>query len=115
MLSSVNYCQNCGACCTNFRVSFYWAETDEAAGGLVPVALTEHVSPHLRCMTGTNTKPLRCIALEGDVGKQVSCSIYPLRSSTCREFDVFEPDGTPNPRCTSLRIGIGLDAVDISL
>ena len=108
-------CLNCGACCENFRVSFYWAEADDAPGGTVPVHLTEPVSPHLRCMKGTASKPVRCIALEGEVGRRVSCSIYHQRSSTCREFDVFEPDGSPNPRCNALRIGIGLTAVDFPL
>ncbi|HEX5363277.1 MAG TPA: YkgJ family cysteine cluster protein [Gallionella sp.] len=106
---------NCGACCTNFRVSFYWAESDDALGGLVPAHLTENISPHLRCMKGTTGKPVRCIALEGEVGVSVSCGIYPLRSSTCREFDVFEADGSINARCNSLRIGLGLDPIDLSL
>lgn len=54
-------------------------------------------------MKGTGGKPVRCIALEGEVGKQVSCGIYGLRPSTCREFDVLEADGLPNPRCMGLR------------
>jgi uncharacterized protein len=96
-------CQTCGACCASFRVSFYWGETDAASGGSVPEQLTEAVTPLLRCMKGTGGKPVRCVALEGEVGKQVSCSIYPQRPSPCREFDVFEPDGSPNPRCAALR------------
>ncbi len=100
---TANLCQSCGACCASYRVSFYWAEADDAPGGIIPAHLTEMVSPHLRCMKGTATKPVRCIALKGEVGKQVSCSIYSQRSSTCREFDVFEPDGSPNPRCAALR------------
>jgi Fe-S-cluster containining protein len=77
-------CQRCGACCHAFRVSFYWAEADDAPGGTVPVALTEPVSPHLRCMRGTGTKPPRCVALQGQVGASVACGIYPLRSSSCK-------------------------------
>jgi hypothetical protein len=38
-------------------------------------------------MQGTEKNPVHCIALEGEVGKQVSCNIYALRSSTCREFE----------------------------
>lgn len=100
---STNPCQTCGACCTSFRVSFYWGEADDAPGGTVPAHLTEAVSPFLRCMKGTSSKPVRCIALEGEPGKQVSCSIYGQRPSPCREFDVLEADGTPNPRCAELR------------
>ena len=77
-------CQRCGACCAVFRVSFYWAEADDAPGGTVPVALTRQVSPQLRCMSGTDTKPVRCVALQGDVGRSVACGIYAQRSSTCR-------------------------------
>jgi Fe-S-cluster containining protein len=80
-------CQACGACCAAFRVSFYWAEADDASGGTVPVGLTEAISPHLRCMQGTGSKPVRCVALTGDVGKAVGCAIYPLRSSTCRSVE----------------------------
>ncbi|HEX5337088.1 MAG TPA: YkgJ family cysteine cluster protein [Gallionella sp.] len=102
-MTTANLCQTCGACCAHFRVSFYWAEADDAPGGIVPAELTEAVSPHLRCMKGTASKPARCVALEGEVGKWVSCTIYQQRSSTCREFDVLEPDGTTNPRCAALR------------
>ncbi|HXU94550.1 MAG TPA: YkgJ family cysteine cluster protein [Gallionella sp.] len=100
---TANLCQSCGACCASYRVSFYWAEADDAPGGIGPAHLAETVSPHLRCMKGTATKPVRCIALKGEVGTQVSCSIYSQRPSTCREFDVLEPDGSPNPRCAALR------------
>lgn len=100
---SANLCQRCGACCASFRVSFYWAEADDAPGGVVPAHLTEPVSPHLRCMKGTASKPVRCVALEGEVGSRVACTIYPLRPSPCREFDVLETNGSPNLRCAELR------------
>jgi len=78
-------CQRCGACCASFRVSFYWAEADDAPGGTVPAALTRPVNAHLRCMQGTEAHPVRCVALVGAVGQAVGCSIYAQRSSTCRE------------------------------
>jgi Fe-S-cluster containining protein len=78
-------CQRCGACCAFFRVSFYWAEASDAPGGTVPVDLTEPVSPFLRCMRGTNARQPRCIGLQGEVGRQVTCQIYAQRASTCRE------------------------------
>jgi len=80
-------CQSCGACCAAFRVSFYWAEADDAPGGTVPAALTRPVSPHLRCMAGTEAKPVRCVALAGEVGGRVACGIYAQRSSTCRSVE----------------------------
>ncbi len=101
-----NLCLSCGACCAHFRVSFYWGEADDAPGGFVPAALTEQVHAHLRCMKGTNDTPPRCVCLSGEVGKQVACTIYELRPSPCREFNVFEDDGRPNERCQRLRAGI---------
>lgn len=104
-----NPCQSCGACCASFRVSFYWGETDDAPGGFVPAQLTEAVAPLLRCMKGTSTQPVRCIALQGEVGKQVACGIYAGRPSPCREFNMVEPDGSPNPRCVALRAQLMLN------
>jgi len=105
---SDNPCLSCGACCAHFRVSFYWAEADDAPGGQVPVQLTERMHAHLRCMKGTNGESPRCIALKGEIGKQVACAIYELRPSACREFNMLEEDGTPNERCHKLRAQIGL-------
>jgi Fe-S-cluster containining protein len=85
-------CQTCGACCAAFRVSFYWAETDAHPAGHVPQAMTASISPYHVAMLGTQLKPVRCIALCGDVGQSVSCSIYDKRSSTCREFELGSED-----------------------
>jgi len=80
------HCQSCGACCAAYRVSFYWAETDEHPAGQVPTHLTTPINPYRVAMRGTDSKPARCIALSGTVGASVSCGIYEQRSSTCREF-----------------------------
>ncbi len=85
-MSEVFDCQQCGACCAYFRVSFYWAEGDDAPGGTVPAHLTQAISPNLRCMSGTQAKPARCVALTGEIGQRVGCSIYAQRSSTCQEL-----------------------------
>lgn len=87
----IHPCQQCGACCSAFRVSFYWAETDAHPDGSVPHHLTVPVSPHHAAMRGTEVQPARCIALVGEIGKSVSCSIYAQRSSTCREFEMGTP------------------------
>ncbi|STS90034.1 putative ferredoxin [Klebsiella variicola] len=81
-MSEINPCMTCGACCAYFRVSFYWAEADDA-GGLVPSALTEPLTPFLRCMSGTNQRQSRCAALSGDIGDAVHCTIYENRPSPC--------------------------------
>jgi uncharacterized protein len=78
----MNICQQCGACCAYFRVSFYWAE---AAHLGLPDSSLERVGMHLACMAGTNHPVPRCGALRGEVGKEVACSVYPARPSPCRE------------------------------
>ena len=71
-------CTHCGACCATFRVSFYWSE-----GAALPPDYTEALTPVYDCMAGTNQAQPKCIALEGEVGREVNCSVYALRSSTC--------------------------------
>ena len=107
-MESFNPCLDCGICCTHFRISFYWGEADDAPGGFVPAAMTEQLTPHLRCMKGSNQVPRRCAGLVGEVGKRVACSIYEQRPTPCREFPVYLNDGTPNPKCDELRARIGL-------
>lgn len=100
-----DHCQSCGACCASFRVSFYWAETDAHPLGTVPAAMTKKVNETYVCMQGTEIKPVRCVALQGQVGQSVGCSIYALRSSTCREFEAG------SAVCNEARAKIGLAAI----
>lgn len=102
-----NPCISCGACCSHFRVSFYWGEGDDAPGGHVPAAMTVKLTPWLRAMAGTDP-PQRCVALEGEIGRRVGCSIYPLRPSPCRDFPAWQEDGNPHPACTRARASRGL-------
>ncbi len=109
----VHPCLSCGACCSGFRVSFYWAESDPARGPqAVPEALTQKVNSFYACMSGTEdaTKP-RCVALSGTVGRAVACQIYDQRPTPCREFIASYEDGTANPRCDQVRIKHGLNAL----
>lgn len=106
--STFNPCLECGACCAYYRVSFYWAEGNDAAPGGVPVELTEPLNAVLRAMRGTNqTKPC-CKALYGDIGRQVYCTVYAQRPSPCREFMPAWRDGQPNERCDRARRQWGL-------
>ncbi|MET0282538.1 MAG: YkgJ family cysteine cluster protein [Steroidobacteraceae bacterium] len=97
-------CQHCGACCAHFRVSFYWSEAQ--AHGL-PEMLTEQVTPHLSCMAGTGAAPVRCVALAGCVGEQVSCTQYAQRPSPCRELQPGDA------RCDSARAAYGLPPLSL--
>jgi len=101
-------CTCCGACCALFRVSFYWGETTAHPRGTVPEALTTAVNPHYVCMKGTVRAPARCVALVGEVGREVSCSIYAQRSSTCREF------AASSDECNRARAGSGLAPLDFN-
>ncbi|WP_306146774.1 YkgJ family cysteine cluster protein, partial [Escherichia coli] len=109
-MSNLNPCMTCGACCAFFRVSFYWAEADDA-GGTIPARLTEQISPFHRCMSGTNQKNPRCIALAGTPGKNACCTIYENRSSTCREFAMSGENGEINEACNRARDKYGLTLI----
>ncbi|PVZ84430.1 zinc/iron-chelating domain-containing protein [Serratia sp. S1B] len=109
-----NPCITCGACCGYFRVSFYWAEAVDG-GGTVPVTLTEPLTPFLRCMRGTNSKSPHCQALEGEIGQQVSCSIYINRPSPCHEFEQSGENGQRNEACDRARERYGLPPLPVPL
>ena len=110
-MSEINPCMTCGACCAYFRVSFYWAEASDG-GGTVPVHLTEPLTPFLRCMSGTNQKQARCVALQGEPGVSTRCSIYEDRPSPCREFAMSGEDGQVNEACNRARARVGLPPLD---
>lgn len=90
-------------CCQQFRVSFYQGEIAGNGVGTVPEDLTTKISPHLACMKGTEKGGEPCIALRHTEQEGYRCSIYEKRSSTCREFDVLNEDGTPNQKCQELQ------------
>lgn len=87
----MSVCQSCGACCASFRVDFHPAELAGGAfawGEGIPKALTVPVTASIVRMRGTDDSPPRCIALAGEVGVAVNCTLYDARPSPCREFDV---------------------------
>jgi hypothetical protein len=95
-------CQQCGACCAYFRVSFYWAESPELG---LPEDSVERVAPLLACMAGTNQPTPRCRSLEGKVGETVHCRVYSQRPSPCRELQ------RGDARCNRARASHGLAPV----
>ncbi|MBN2133086.1 MAG: YkgJ family cysteine cluster protein [Sedimentisphaerales bacterium] len=107
-----NPCVRCGACCAFYRASFYWAEADNAPGGTVPVDLTEKLNDFRRIMRGTSPPNPRCIALLGEIGQSVRCSIYERRASVCRDFDVSWGQGLHNERCDRARAAWGLPPLE---
>ncbi|MFP5518355.1 MAG: YkgJ family cysteine cluster protein [Bdellovibrionia bacterium] len=99
--------QNCGACCAKYRVSFHWSETLPDSFN-VPVDLTYPITPHLVAMRTDSLEKHRCVALKGEVGNLVSCSVYLNRPTPCREFAVSYENGLPNERCDQARASRGL-------
>ncbi|MDP9707401.1 UNVERIFIED_ORG: Fe-S-cluster containining protein [Rahnella aquatilis] len=66
-------------------------------------------------MQGTNSKTPRCVALEGEVGHAVSCSVYLNRPTPCREFDQSGLNGIGNAACDRARAKYGLPPLDVNL
>ena len=111
IMSEYNPCLDCGACCGYFRVSFFWGEC-QSSGGVVPDDLVVQITPSRVAMIGTDAKPCRCISLDGEIGKQVGCSIYANRSTPCREFEASWVDGVHNPSCNAARAAYGLPPLE---
>lgn len=101
-------CLSCGACCAQYRVAFHWMESDEAGEGGVPHALTRRLDPHRLCMQGTHSDPVRCVALDADIGVYSRCTIHPQRPSVCREVDASWEYGQASSQCDRARAAHGL-------
>lgn len=101
----MSLCQSCGACCCAFRVDFHPAELTGGAfawGQGVPPAMTLPLNAGLLRMKGSDS-PGRCVALDGEVGRQVACTIYAGRPGPCRELE----EGSD--ACRQARRRLGLD------
>lgn len=107
-LGAMNVCQSCGACCATLRVSFPADEVDDRPGGCVPRGMTE---PYGNVFTMRTTAEGCCVALRGTVGgggAGVTCAIYDLRPSTCREFAPLAALGWGDEACDEVRRRRGL-------
>jgi len=66
------------------------------------------VTPHRVAMRGTDARMPRCVALDGEIGLAVRCTIYERRASPCRDFPFSYADGERNERCDQARKSHGL-------
>lgn len=110
MSEAPNPCLSCGACCAAYRVDFHPAELAGGAyawGEGVPPAMVFPVTPHLVRMQGTDASPPRCVALVGEIGVAVSCSLHAQRPSPCREFEPW------HDACARARKIYGMAPVDV--
>jgi Fe-S-cluster containining protein len=105
---NTNPCLTCGACCALYKVTFPSAEVDDHQGGGVPCGLTERVNNTRSAMKGTTGFSKRCAALEGTIGKCVSCAIYQHRPSTCGAFLPAWDEHCRNGTCNRARITFGM-------
>lgn len=74
-------CRTCGACCDYAN---QWVEIDPEYDIGVPDELITEDAEFMEAVEN------RCVALQGEVGKCVKCSIYQRRPRACQTF----PEGT---------------------
>src|SRR5437773_2212882 len=103
-------CLTCGACCLSpfggegyIRLS---AEEEKHLGRRGLPVLVMSLDPQDRIVllgTKSNRNGRVCVALTGQVGKQVACAIYPDRPELCRQFEAGSPE------CRQARRAAGLE------
>lgn len=101
-------CQQCGACCAAFRVSFHRSQLASELGGCVPDGIADEETADTCRMRGTDRSPPRCVALVGRIGEAVKCGIYEFRPDPCREFAAHGVHGIANEACNRARARHGL-------
>lgn len=101
-------CERCGACCAFFPVSFPEDEAEEGTGNNLLSTMSLPAGHLRRVMKGTEIRPHRCIALQGEIGLKVSCFIYNNRPSTCRMFRRSWEENIGNLLCDKARAVLGL-------
>lgn len=101
-------CCNCGACCVTYRITLPRIELDSAPGGWVPTDLTTPYTATTACMREHPDHPGRCIALAGQVGHEVSCTIYERRPGACRDFAPLSAIAIGDDACDEARRRCGL-------
>lgn len=62
---------------------------------------------HVRVRGTLGVEP-RCIALAGEVGGRVACTIYAQRPPPCRDFAASYEAGVAEPACDAARARHGL-------
>lgn len=105
---SDDHCTRCGACCAAFRVDFHRSELASVSEGGVPDAMTVPVIGELVRMRGTDDASPRCVALAGEIGSGVRCTIYAGRPSPCRDFAPYAALGIGEDACDRARRRHGL-------
>lgn len=101
-------CLSCGACCAAFRVDFHCSDLAQGNSVGVPPEMTVALTAKLVRMRGTDAAPPRCVALAGEIGLAVRCTIYERRPGPCRDFAPYAPLGIGDDACDRARRRHGL-------
>ncbi len=94
MSDDVPDCVTCGACCAYSRE---WP-------ALVGVRDGKGIPPHMIEDGRMRCEGDRCVALDGEIGVKVACTVYPDRPLVCSEFAAGSED------CHMVRRHFGLEA-----
>lgn len=100
-------CRSCGACCATLRVDFDGSECPVSGAGVPPEMVVPLTATLVR-MRGTDHAAPRCVALAGEIGHEVSCTIYAVRPSPCRDFAPYAALGIGEDGCDRARRRHGL-------
>jgi Fe-S-cluster containining protein len=110
--SGLSVCERCGACCAAYRVDFHPAELAKTAQSTgVPAEMAIVLTPKLMRMKGTDEASPRCVALTGEIGQRVGCTIYADRPSPCHEFNPWAALGIVDDACNRARQRHGLPPI----
>jgi uncharacterized protein len=108
-------CQRCGACCCNpaeNRAEGYRDYVPVEAGSRLSrrlrilgryTSLNAHGERHMKLVGAEE----RCAALEGRLGRSVSCAIYADRPAACKKIEAG------SSRCVQYRRERGLDPIAV--
>lgn len=96
-------CQDCGACCSYFRIDF-----DTKNNPQVPKEYVIKIDRKKSAIKGAENFKGTCSAFSGEIGVSCKCNIYENRPDVCRKFAVWLKNGKQNPRCYKARIAHGL-------
>lgn len=86
-ISPADYdCQACGACCSYSADWPRFTLESDAALALIPEAMVSADLSGMRC------EGQRCVALSGEIGKHVACTIYAVRPEVCHACMPGDPE-----------------------
>ncbi|MEH3146412.1 MAG: YkgJ family cysteine cluster protein [Methylobacterium frigidaeris] len=79
-------CQECGACCAYSAEWPRFTTEDDAEIDRIPAGYVDDPAGRMRCVGD------RCSALDGEIGRAVSCRVYAVRPEVCRTCEPGDPE-----------------------